>query len=375
MLIRYLLVGSFIIGILYQHVFFSAGATVLNLDRSAYTPFDKITITLTDSSLNKNSEKVESAQVSISGATRSERIVLRETSASSGMFQSEVRLSPDLAKFPGDLQVRRDDGITVSYRIDPENILSETVLIEFHEASGDFDKASYQINDVAKVRLIDRDAGRNPDAPDIVNVKIWSETDTTGLALSLRETEKNNGIFEESLLFTLTDISSGNRLRVSDSDTINMSYVDNTLPAPAQLSSDGLSTLQTKNLYVTATFGRYLPSAERAPATEPELVDSSGKTLSEISVGDQVLIQSEVSNVQTKKQPFAYIVQVKDSQGVTVSLSWVTSVLPANESLKVARSWLPSQPGNYTIEVFVWEALTDPAPLSPIRTKDIRVLG
>ena len=104
------------------------------------------------------------------------------------------------------------------------------------------------------------------------------------------------------------------------------------------------------------------------------LLNSFGETVSQVFTGEQLLIQSELTNSQTKKQQFTYIVQVADSEGITVSLSWVTSELPPKESLRVAQSWLPSAPGNYSIKIFVWESLTNPTALSPARMKNIDVL-
>jgi hypothetical protein len=353
---------------------FAMAAPVLKLDRSVYTPFDRMVITLTDSSLNTDSRVVETVQVTVSGPATSERVTLRETESSSGVFRADIRFTPDPSRYLGDMQVRRDDGITVSYRADAENVLTETAFIEYHEATASFDKASYQITDTAMIRVTDRDAGINPDTPDVVSVKIWSDTDTIGLTMALRETDRNTGVFEESLLFTTMDVSSGNRLKVSDGDTVSMSYLDNTLPAPANLSADGIYTLETKTVVATTIFGKFIPSTQRAPAAEPVLVNSFGEKVSQVFTGEQLLIQSEVTNSQSKKQPFAYIVQVKDSEGITVSLSWVTSELPPGESLKVAQSWLPSTPGNYSIEIFVWESLTNPTALSPTRTVSVQVI-
>jgi len=104
------------------------------------------------------------------------------------------------------------------------------------------------------------------------------------------------------------------------------------------------------------------------------LVDSFGQTVTQVSIGEQVLIQSEVVNTQNRKQPFVYIVQVKDSNGVTVSLSWLTAELPPNDSLKVSQSWLPLTAVQYTIEIFVWESIDKPTALSPIRVKNVQVL-
>ncbi|MFQ5969696.1 MAG: hypothetical protein ACE5J2_04300 [Nitrososphaerales archaeon] len=375
---RYLLVVSFLAFILFTqlsslNISNVAAAPTLTMNSSDYTPFDRMIITLTDSRSNSDSDRIDTVQVTVAGGASTEKIPLRETGYSTGVFSGEIKLSPDLSKFPGDMQVRRDDGLTVSFRADADNIITETVFIVYHEGVVSFDSSSYQITEEARVSVTDRDANMNPNTFDVVGVKIWSSTDVNGLTLKLRETDRSSGIFEEHLLFTLKDTSSGNRLKVADSDVISVRYTDNTLPQPAKLAADGIQTLDVKDVVATSIFGKQIPSTQRAPASEPVLLNSFGGSVTQLFTGEQVLIQSQITNKQDKKQPFAYLVQVKDSSGITVSLSWVISELPASDSLNVAQSWLPNVAGQYTVEIFVWESLQNPTALSPIRVKNIQV--
>jgi len=377
MYVRHLFVISFFILTLaaqFTYIPNILAIPTLKFDKPSYTPFDRLTITLSDSSYNKDSEKIDSVEITLTGAFSSHKITLLETGSATSVFIREIRLSPDLSKFPGDMQVRRDDGITASFRIDADNIITESVFIEYNEGVASFDKPSYGVADEAKVTVNDLDANRNPDAPDLIDVRIRSDTDPIGITVTLREVDKSSGIFEERLLFTMKDVSSGNRLMVSDGDVISVRYTDNTLPQPAKLSADGIVTLDVKNIVATSIFGKQIPSIQRAPASEPVLVDAFGQTITQVSIGEQVLIQSEVVNTQNRKQPFVYIVQVKDNNGVIVSLSWLTSELPANDSLKVSQSWLPLIAARYTVEIFVWESIDKPTALSPVRMMNVQVL-
>ena len=349
-------------------------AATLAFDKSDYTPFDRVTVTLTDSSHNKQSEFIDNVQITVGGISSSQKLMLFETGANTGIFKADVRLSPDLSKFPGDMQVRRDDSITASFRIDADNVITETASIAYHEGVASFDKNSYSITDEAKITIRDRDASRNPDGPDTILVKIKSDTDPNGLTINIREVDNNSGIFEERLLFTVEDISSGNRLKVSEGDTISVRYTDNTLPDPAKLSGDGVFTLDVKDIIATSVFGKQVPPLERAQASQPVLVDTNGVSITQVFTGQQVIIQSEVLNSQSKKQPFVYIVQVKDSNDLTVSLSWIAAELPANDSLKVTQSWLPLVSSSYRVEIFVWESIDKPNALSPSRLMTVQVL-
>lgn len=350
-----------------------SGAT-LAFDKSDYTPFDRVTVTLSDSSHNKKSEFIDNVQITIGGIASSQKLMLFETGANTGVFEADIRLSPDLSKFLGDMEVRRDDGITASFRVDADNVITETASIAYHEGVASFDKNSYSITDEARVTVKDRDASRNPDGPDTILVKIKSDTDPAGLTINIREVDNNSGIFEERLFFTVDDISAGNRLKVSEGDTISVRYTDNTLPDPAKLSGDGVITLDVKDVVATSVFGKQVPPLERAQASQPVLVDASGVSITQVFTGQQVVIQSEVLNSQNKKQPFVYIVQVKDSNDVTVSLSWIAAELPANDSLKVTQSWLPLASGGYRVEIFVWESINTPNALSPSRLMNVQVI-
>ena len=81
-----------------------------------------------------------------------------------------------------------------------------------------------------------------------------------------------------------------------------------------------------------------------------------------------------MSNGQGKDQAFAYLVQVQDGNGVTVSLAWITGSLTGGQSMSPALSWTPSDSGSYTATVFVWESVDNPTALSPTVSVDIDVV-
>ncbi len=108
-------------------------------------------------------------------------------------------------------------------------------------------------------------------------------------------------------------------------------------------------------------------------ASEPALFDPFGSPVSRVSVGDQVLFQSEITNTQNKRQPFVYIVHVRDSHGITVLLSYTKSELPANNTLKAAKSWIPAMPGKYDVQTFVWDTIDGQTVLSPARKLSVEV--
>lgn len=107
----------------------------------------------------------------------------------------------------------------------------------------------------------------------------------------------------------------------------------------------------------------------------PYFANAYGSELCEglAKVGDRVGIRSTVSNGQSVEQQFAYIVQIKDSNAVTVQLSWLTGTLKPEQSMEVIQSWVPNTAGQYTAEIFVWQSEDNPVALSPVRTVAVSV--
>lgn len=91
-------------------------------------------------------------------------------------------------------------------------------------------------------------------------------------------------------------------------------------------------------------------------------------------VNKQVQISADVTNGLNRDQPFAYIVQVLDNNGVVVQLSWLTGTLTAGQSLNPSQSWTPTSAGNYTAQIFVWSGISNPDALSPTLVMKISVV-
>ena len=176
--------------------------------------------------------------------------------------------------------------------------------------------------------------------------------------LTVTETNEATGIFEGTVFFTVTDESSGHRLRVSEGDTITAEYEDNTLPDP-------YTTADELDITGTSLIGTIVPPLERAPAANARVVDAFGNSLASVSVDQQVQITADLANGQDREQAFAYLVQVQDGNGVTVALAWISGSLSAGQSFSPALSWTPDRPGTYEATVFVWESVDNPTALSP----------
>jgi hypothetical protein len=110
----------------------------------------------------------------------------------------------------------------------------------------------------------------------------------------------------------------------------------------------------------------YAPIIRGPPANNPRVLDSSGNALiGPVKVGQQIQITYDLANGLNCVQPFAYIVQIQDVDGKTVSLSWITGTLLADQSLNPAQSWTPQHNGTYTAQIFTWQSIDNPNALAP----------
>ena len=93
-----------------------------------------------------------------------------------------------------------------------------------------------------------------------------------------------------------------------------------------------------------------------------------------LELGKQIMITADITNKQQISQHFAYLTQIKDEDGMVISLSWLTGSLSPNQSLSPAQSWTPLEKGTFEIEVFVWESLDNPDALSPPLRMTVQVV-
>ena len=368
------------------------GATV-ELDQKVYSWTDKVYITVVAPDHNFDSNLIdeigESSSDPLRVATRGNNLdnyKLVETGTDTGIFTGEVILTgftPHDADGDGDatdatgttsgsgptdgfLKTSDDDGLTVSFEFSEDETIVGSALIRWNIGEVSWLEASYPASGTGVVRVIDPDMNLNPEAVDNFEVDAWSDSDSGGIDLTVTETNEATGIFEGTVSFTTTDDSSGHRLRVAEGDTVTAEYEDNTLPDP-------YTTADELDVSATAFIGTVVPPLERAPASNARVVDAFGNTLDEVSVDQQVQITADLTNGQDRDQPFAYLVQIQDEDGVTVSLAWITGSLSAGQSFSPALSWIPTSAGTYTATVFVWESVDNPTALSPPVSVDIDV--
>ena len=368
------------------------GATI-ELDQKVYTWTDKVYITVVAPDHNMDSGLVDSIGETTSDpikvASRGNELnnyKLVESGADTGIFIGEVTLagfehdadgdgtndisgtasaltstqSTTAQKGPteGKLAVTDNDGLTVSFEFSEDETVVGSALVRWNIGEVQWLEASYPASGTGVVRVIDADMNLNPEAIDNFSIDAWSDSDAGGIDLTVTETNEATGIFEGTVFFTTVNDSSGHRLRVAEGDTVTAEYEDNTLPDP-------YTTADELDITATSLIGTVVPPLERAPAANLRTVDAFGNSLNAVSVDQQVQLTADLANGQDKEQSFAYLVQIQDGDGVTVSLAWITGSLSSGQSFSPALSWIPTESGSYTATAFVWESVDNPTALSP----------
>jgi len=79
-----------------------------------------------------------------------------------------------------------------------------------------WDKPKYLPNGVGIIQVIDKDMNLDDKKTDSFDIHVWSDTDHTGIELTITETDVGGGIFEGRVFFTTEDKSGGTILLVED---------------------------------------------------------------------------------------------------------------------------------------------------------------
>ncbi len=355
------------------------GATV-ELDQNVYTWTDKVFITVVASDYNFDSNIIDEIGTTDKGEitirTRAGEVQYRlaETGPDTGVFTGELVLTGDneagiegvhgtfsrglAGPTDGTINTRTSDGISISFDYsDSEAPLVASALIRWNVGEVQWLEASYAATGSGIVRIIDPDMNINPDAVDSIDAVVYSETFIGGIELTLTETQEASGIFEGTVEFDPESASDGHRLQVTEGDIVTAEYEDETLPKP----NNG----DTLEITATTLIGSIVPPLERAPASNPAIVDAFGNSLASVSVDQQVQITADLTSGQDRDQDFAFLVQIQNEDGVTVELSWIAGTLGAGATFNAAQSWTPSETGSYTATIFVWESVSNPTALSP----------
>ena len=375
--------------------------SLITLDKKVYSWTEKVYITIVAPDHNFDEYKIDpigqNDKNEIKISTRSNKLSqykLVETGTDTGIFTGEViltgfkhdadgnprtgdidgfdtmpRTEPKSKGGPtnGFLESKNDDGLTVSFKFNDKETTTSSALIRWNIGAVEWIQGVTSSNGIGVIRVIDPDMNLNPETVNTFTIDVWSDSDLGGIDLTVIETGTATGIFEGQVILSNKDQSSGNRLRVTDGDTITAKYEDHTLPKP-------YSTADELKISASAYVGPIIPPLERVPISNPRTVDSFGNVVNDVYVDQQVQITANLLNRNIANQPFTYLVQINNSTNSVESLSWITGTLLEGQSFSPSVSWIPDSSGKYTATIFVWQTLSNPVALSPPIKLDMMII-
>lgn len=329
---------------------------IIRFDKSDYSPFDEVIITVKYDAFNRDPNSVDKIVATLSTSERDMKIEVVETESNNGLFLTTIKLSPNFQRYPGDLQVKRGDTLRLSIEFG-NAVFSENAKVNFHQAKIELDKQVYKPREEAILRIIEPDANKNPYLMDAINITI--STDNEEIVRTINETGVKSGIFE-------TSIDLGRDIEVDENDILIISYTDDTLPLPAELNRDLVSTESStisSRVIITEDselFSAYIKSVEDTADTFAKLVSSRGG-LSNLLVLDSVepftIINNDIEGESSASDIARLIV---DSTAFTTGDRAPISI---NEVSRIARVNVEEYKQGYK------DALTTPREWSKDETK------
>jgi len=348
----------------------------LELNKVNYHPYDRVVITITASQENNDAFRSDIIFVSVkrqSAATGITSYKLVETGVNTGVFTGYIELQGMSGKDggvgprDGTLQIDIGDSLSVSYAA-----LTANVPIQYHEGKIFWDKTKHVIGEKAKLHVIDTDMNKDADRIDVIHVQLLISN--AKVEVDLRESDVDTGLFVGEIPFVdiNTPLKAG-EVRVKSGDTVTAVYNDETAPA-SSIQAAGL-TGNILPVKASTTIGSVpeLVGTKRVVQTESKLIDENGKEVVRAKFRGSYKIESKVYNNTTQSLTFEFIVQIRDEQGITQFLEFVTQSVGPNESITPAIDWQAIGKGKYTVEIFAWQNLEVPSALSPVRKFSITV--
>ena len=187
----------------------------------------------------------------------------------------------------GRVEAKQDGAVTITWEYYKNKHISKTATYSWREATFEFDKETYSVNDEVRLTLNDLDNLRFPFDDDMVyEVRVYSDTDSRGIILDALWKTDYKGIPQRTgtypVKFLLTDQKESQdqyRLRVSPGDTIYAEYIDRSLPKP-------YSTNDEKVVIYTANVSDKSKNEFSAVGVDSFVRSTDGKIIENSNVGD-----------------------------------------------------------------------------------------
>lgn len=223
------------------------------------------------------------------------------------------------------------------------------------------DRTSYGPGSIILVSIFDRNFNLADDVIDSIDLTQIVEGEPI---VEVKIVQPTQGTLTLSAVDGSMKDSNGNPVREAVESGPNTSLFEFELKLSDDIEANSSITVFYNDPFELAPTSREeIPVQEKITVTDTRFTDQSGGLLQKVKAGQQMIISSIIQSHMSSKQEYAYIVQVKDSDGFTVALSWISGSIEPGRAASVAVSWTPDKAGQYAIEIFVWQGLLKPVPL------------
>lgn len=346
------------------------GSTKLEVNKSDYHPYDRVSITIT--APNKNLDVFRSDIIFISVVRNSDKsglptYKLVETGTNTGVFAGHIDLQGTggrdggVGPKDGNLNTTVGDSLNINFET-----LSITIPIQYHQGKVFWDKTRYVIGEKAKMTVIDPDMNKNSDITETARVQLLIKN--AKIQFDLRETDASSGIFTGEVPFVdVNKIVNPSEIGVSIGDTVTVVYDDGTVPG-----TTGNNVIPLKASVEISDVLEQV-GVNRVAHSEYKIVDEGGKEVNRPKFRGNYKIEGTVYNNTTQTLDFAFIVQIKDEDGLTRFLKFVNKKVSPNGTVVPSLDWERLPRGKYTVEIFIWQKLDAPSALSSVKKISITV--
>ena len=349
------------------------GSTKLELNKGNYHPYDRVEMIITSPEGNVDvfrsdvifiSAKRESAAVGLTSYK------LVETGINTSVFTGYIDLQGNAGKDggvgpkDGTMKIDVGDSLVISYAA-----VTATIPIEYHVGKIFWDKGRYVAGEKAKLHLIDPDLSKDADISELAHVQLV--IGNAKAQADLKENAVNSGVFEAEILFI--DVSKPAKpleVPVKSGDVVKAVYTDETVPLSALQGSE-----KTLSIEASTNIGdiKEIIGTNRVVQTESKLVDENGDKVDVAKSLRSYKVQSKVYNNTTESLTFAFLVKITDEDDIVEFLEYITQTAAPEESVTPVIDWQAMKKGSHHIEIFAWQNLEAPSPLSPVRRVNVTV--
>jgi hypothetical protein len=235
------------------------------------------------------------------------------------------------------------------------------------------DRTSYGPGSIVYVSIFDINFNLRDDVVESMDLTQIVEGDPI---VEVKIVQPTQGKFTLSAVDGSIRDSNGNPVREAVESGPDTSLFEFVIQLPDDLEANSsIGVIYNDPFELSPTTREKIPTQQNIQLAEARFTDHTGRILQQIKIEEKVTISSVIQNHMSSNQQYSFIVQVKDSNGFTVALSWISGNIEAQRSASVAVPWTPDKAGTYIMEIFLWQNLLKPVPLLSKQETNVTVIG